>query len=139
MDGGLMMNSLQQGGPHGMMSMGQKKWRRSNDHGPNGSYVGSSRTTRRWSWRLPGMGQGGNNPYSQQQQQYMAQMMMNQQRPAGYDMYGAHPNMYGAHPMMYARQHPSVSYGPPPPMGAPVHDNFTHMFSDENTGSCSIM
>ncbi|KAG5626196.1 hypothetical protein H5410_011414 [Solanum commersonii] len=146
MDGGLLMNSMQQGGPHGMMSMGQKSGGPMT-MGPMGNHPMGHMSAAQGlpaggPAGYPGMGQGGNNPYSQQQQQqqqYMAQMMMNQQRPAGYDMYGAHPNMYGAHPMMYARQHPSVSYGPPPPMGAPVHDNFTHMFSDENTGSCSIM
>ncbi|CAH9087175.1 unnamed protein product [Cuscuta europaea] len=105
---------------------------------------------------FPGMGgpQGG-NPYqnpqhyqhqqqqqqqymAQQQQQYMAQMMMNQyqqQRPSGYDMYGGGG---GPHPMMYAPQpHPGMGYGPP--MHPPVNDNFTHMFSDENTDSCSVM
>nr|GMD46788.1 heavy metal-associated isoprenylated plant protein 33-like [Ipomoea batatas] len=79
------------------------------------------------------MGQGG-NPYNPQQQHYMAQMMMNQYqqpRPNGYDMYG-----HGGHPMMYAPPHPAMGYGPPPPH---VNDNFTHMFSDENTGSCTIM
>ncbi|XP_055816784.1 heavy metal-associated isoprenylated plant protein 32-like [Solanum dulcamara] len=134
MDGGLMMNSMQQG-PHGMMSMGQKSMGPMGNH-PMGHMPAAQGLPAGGAGGYPGMGmgmgQGGNNPYSQQQQQYMAQMMMNQQRPAGYDMYGAHP-------MMYARQHPAVSYGPPPPMGAPVHDNFTHMFSDENTGSCSIM
>nr|XP_016496447.1 PREDICTED: uncharacterized protein DDB_G0290685-like [Nicotiana tabacum] len=140
MDGGLMMNSMQQG-PHGM-SMGQKGGgpMSMGPMGQMGNYPMGQMGNMPAAQGLPapggagyypGMGQG--NPYSQQQQQYMAQMMMNQQqqqRPAGYDMYGAHP-------MMYARPHPAVSYGPP--MGAPVHDNFTHMFSDENTGSCSIM
>ncbi|XP_060219102.1 heavy metal-associated isoprenylated plant protein 34-like [Lycium barbarum] len=141
MDGGLMMNSMQQG-PHGMMSMGQKGGGPMS-MGPMGQMGNPQMGQMQAAQGLPaggagypgmgmGMGQGG-NPYSQQQQQYMQQqMMMNQQRPAGYDMYGAHP-------MMYARPHPAVSYGPPPPMGAPVHDNLTHMFSDENTGSCSIM
>ncbi|KAM3378204.1 heavy metal-associated isoprenylated plant protein 33 [Capsicum galapagoense] len=137
MDGGLMMNSMQQGGPHGMMSMGQKgggpmSMGQMGGH-PMG-HMGNMQAAQglpAGGGGYPGMAMGqGGNPYSQQQQQYMAQMMMNQQRPAGYDMYGAHP-------MMYARPHPAVSYGPP--MGAPVHDNFTHMFSDENTGSCSIM
>lgn len=130
MDGGLMMNSMQQG-PHGMMSMGQKGGGPMSHH-PMGHMAAAQGLPAGGGGGYPGMGMGpgGDNPYSQQQ--YMAQMMMNQQRPAGYDMYGAHP-------MMYARPHPAVSYGPPPPMGAPVHDGFTHMFSDENTGSCSIM
>ncbi|KAI3747391.1 hypothetical protein L6452_09847 [Arctium lappa] len=80
------------------------------------------------SYRGQGMEQG--NPYQQQQyqqqqqQQYMAAMMMNQQRA----------NMY---PQMMYGPPPSVAYGPP--MGAPVNDNITHIFSDENTDSCSIM
>ncbi|KAK4378990.1 hypothetical protein RND71_000852 [Anisodus tanguticus] len=139
MDGGLMMNSMQQG-THGMISMGQKGGgpMSMGPMGQMGNHPMSQMGNMQAAQGLPAggggypgmvMGQGG-NPYSQQQQQYMAQMMMNQQRPAGYDTYGAHP-------MMYARQHPAMGYGPP--MGAPVHDNFTHMFSDENTGSCSIM
>ncbi|RAL52477.1 hypothetical protein DM860_007334 [Cuscuta australis] len=94
---------------------------------------------------FPGMmgpGGGGGNPYypHPQQQQYMAQMMMNQyqqQRPYGYDMPGGGT---GAHPMMYAphpHPHPAMGYGPP--MHPPANDNFTHIFSDENTGSCSVM
>ncbi|KAG6702071.1 hypothetical protein I3842_07G015700 [Carya illinoinensis] len=73
-------------------------------------------------------GMGPGNPYNQQ---YMA-MMMNQQRANGNDMY---------QPMMYARSHPAANYMPQqqPPMPYPVADPFTHMFSDENTGSCSIM
>ncbi|XP_073313991.1 uncharacterized protein [Primulina huaijiensis] len=71
-------------------------------------------------------GPGPGNPYNQQQ--YMAQMMMmNQQRANGNDMY---------HPMMFNRPtHPGMNYGPPPP----ANDKFTHIFSDENTDSCSIM
>ncbi|KAK1410767.1 hypothetical protein QVD17_37306 [Tagetes erecta] len=60
----------------------------------------------------------------QQQQQYMQAMMMNQQRA----------NMY---PQMMYGQPPPSAFGPP--MGAPVNDNMTHIFSDENTDSCSIM
>ncbi|KAJ0703948.1 putative heavy metal-associated domain, HMA, heavy metal-associated domain superfamily [Helianthus annuus] len=89
-------------------------------------------------------GQGGmdnGNPFNQQQQQYMMQqqqqqqqqqymqaMMMNQQRA----------NMYPPQ-MMYGHMPPphAAAYGPP--MGAPVNDNITHIFSDENTDSCSIM
>lgn len=75
------------------------------------------------------------NPYNQQQQQqqqqqqYMA-MMMNQRRMMnGNDMF---------QPMMYGRPQQAMSYGPPvqPPAAA---DNFTHIFSDENANSCSIM
>lgn len=74
-----------------------------------------------------GMGQGNPNF---NQQQYMA-MMMNQARP--------NANMYPQ--MMYARPQPPMGYGPyGPPAGPPAaNDNFTHMFSDENTESCSIM
>ncbi|CAK9160109.1 unnamed protein product [Ilex paraguariensis] len=72
-----------------------------------------------------GAGAGQGNPYNQQ---YLAQMMMNQRQGYGNDMY---------HPMMYARQQPPVSYGQP--IQAPATDNFTHFFSDENTSSCSIM
>ncbi|KAK9062292.1 hypothetical protein SSX86_019478 [Deinandra increscens subsp. villosa] len=60
----------------------------------------------------------------QQQQQYMQAMMMNQQRA----------NMYPQ--MMYGQPQPAA-YGPP--MGAQGNDNITHIFSDENTDSCSIM
>ncbi|KAK9292453.1 hypothetical protein L1049_020425 [Liquidambar formosana] len=70
-----------------------------------------------------GMGQG----HHQYNQQYMA-MMMNQQRPNGNDMYN---------PMMYSRPYPAVNYGPLPM--PPPADPFTHMFSDENTSSCSVM
>ncbi|XP_057496126.1 heavy metal-associated isoprenylated plant protein 34-like [Actinidia eriantha] len=66
----------------------------------------------------PGMGPVNPN-YNQQ---YMA-MMMNQPPP---------PNGNGMfQPMMHVRP---TGYGPPPPA-----NNFSHMFSDENTGSCSIM
>lgn len=63
------------------------------------------------------------NPYANQQ--YMA-MMMNQQRMNGE---GMHPQM------MYGRP-PAYMMPMPPP---PVYDPVTHIFSDENTGSCSIM
>lgn len=72
-----------------------------------------------------GMGQG--NPYMNQQ--YMAQMMMNQQQANGHGMY---------HPMMYARPQAPMHYGPPM-MAPPPTDHYTHIFSDENTNSCSIM
>lgn len=71
------------------------------------------------------LGQQG-NPYENQQ---MMAMMMNQPRPNGNGMY---------HPMMYARPQPPIGYGamlPPPP----PQDHFTHVFSDENTESCSVM
>ncbi|KAH6794228.1 Signal peptidase subunit [Perilla frutescens var. hirtella] len=87
--------------------------------------------------RFVGGGPPGINPYSQQQQ-YMAQMMMmNQQRENGH---GAH------HPLAYGRLPPqAMGYGPPPPQAMgygpppPGTDQYTHMFSDENTGSCSVM
>ncbi|XP_076943319.1 uncharacterized protein LOC143613520 [Bidens hawaiensis] len=82
-----------------------------------------------------GQGMDHGNPFSQQQlqqqqqqqqqQQYMQAMMMNQQRA----------NMYPQ--MMYGHQQPYAAYGPH--MGAPGNDNMTHVFSDENTESCSIM
>ncbi|KAK3005940.1 hypothetical protein RJ639_016726, partial [Escallonia herrerae] len=72
-------------------------------------------------------GVGQANPYNQQQ--YMAAMMMNQQRA----MNGA--GMY--QPMTYGRPQPAMSYGPQ--MAPPAGDHITHMFSDENTSSCSIM
>ncbi|KAI3775894.1 hypothetical protein L1987_45651 [Smallanthus sonchifolius] len=80
-----------------------------------------------------GQGVDHGNPYNHQQyqqqqqhqqQQYMQAMMMNQHKA----------NMY---PQMMYGQPPSAAYGPP--MGGPVNDNMTHMFSDENTDSCSIM
>ncbi|KAK7391979.1 hypothetical protein VNO78_20405 [Psophocarpus tetragonolobus] len=84
------------------------------------------------------------NPYNmqmqmqqqqQQQQQYMA-MMMNQQQQ---QQQQANMNMYPPH-MMYGRPHPSMNYFPPPPMPShPMADPITHVFSDENTESCSIM
>ncbi|KAF9681616.1 hypothetical protein SADUNF_Sadunf05G0020400 [Salix dunnii] len=71
------------------------------------------------------MGQG--NPYSQQQ--YMA-MMMNQQRQYGNDMF---------QPMMYAPPHPAINYMQPPIPHPTASDQYTHVFNDENTDSCSIM
>ncbi|KAH7847980.1 hypothetical protein Vadar_032310 [Vaccinium darrowii] len=72
---------------------------------------------------------GPGNP-ALNQQQYMA-MMMSQARPNG--------NMYPQ--MMYARPQQPMGYGPYGPYAAPpaANDNFTHIFSDENTESCSIM
>ncbi|XP_057503430.1 heavy metal-associated isoprenylated plant protein 34-like [Actinidia eriantha] len=65
----------------------------------------------------PGMGPANPN-YNQQ---YMA-MMMNQHRQDENGMF---------QPMMHA---PPPGYGPPP-----LPNNFSHVFSDENTDSCSIM
>ncbi|KAL8528006.1 hypothetical protein ACS0TY_005716 [Phlomoides rotata] len=98
-----------------------------------------------------GQGMGGQgNPYNPQ---YMAHMMMmNQQRENGHGSYNPNPMMnqqrengYGAYnPMPYPRPHPGMGYGPPPQAAGygpppPGNDQFTHMFSDENTDSCSIM
>ncbi|XP_076919410.1 uncharacterized protein LOC143580200 [Bidens hawaiensis] len=65
--------------------------------------------------------------YQQQyhQQQYMQPMMMMNQPKV---------NIY---PQMMYGQPPPSAYGPP--MGAPMNDGMTHMFSDENTDGCSIM
>ncbi|XP_027363309.1 heavy metal-associated isoprenylated plant protein 34 isoform X1 [Abrus precatorius] len=80
------------------------------------------------------------NPYNmqqQQQQQYMA-MLMNQQQQQQQQQQ-ANMNMFPPH-MMYGRPHPSMNYMPPPPMPShPMADPITHVFSDENTESCSIM
>ncbi|KAF7805137.1 heavy metal-associated isoprenylated plant protein 34-like [Senna tora] len=66
-------------------------------------------------------------PYNQQQQ-YMA-MMMNQQQQ---QLQG---NMYGI-----GRAQGHINYMPPPPMPShPMADPITHVFSDENTESCTIM
>lgn len=63
------------------------------------------------------------NPYNQPYNT----MMMNQQRMQG------NGTMY--HPLVYDRRpNPIGSYDPPRPSGG-----YTHMFSDENTESCSIM
>ncbi|CAJ1976162.1 unnamed protein product [Sphenostylis stenocarpa] len=82
------------------------------------------------------------NPYNiqQQQQQQLMAMMMNQQQQ---QQQQANMSMYPPH-MMYGRphphQHPSMNYFPPPPMPShPMADPITHVFSDENTESCSIM
>lgn len=77
---------------------------------------------------LPAMNGGYyQNPY---QQQYMAMMMnQHQQHP------GLSSGMY--QPMMYARPPQPVGYVPPMPH--PASDPYVHMFSDENTGSCSVM
>ncbi|KAL8171716.1 hypothetical protein V2J09_023520 [Rumex salicifolius] len=76
------------------------------------------------------------NPY--QQQQYMA-MMMNQQRMM--NVGGGGDMMY--HPAPYGRPPPGYGYAPPmvPPSPARAYnqDPYIHMFSDENTDSCSIM
>ncbi|KAG4911232.1 hypothetical protein JHK87_057348 [Glycine soja] len=82
------------------------------------------------------------NPYNmqqQQQQQLMAMMMKQQQQ----QQMQANMNVYPPH-MMYGRPHPhqdpSMNYFPPPPMPShPMADPITHVFSDENTESCSIM
>lgn len=71
----------------------------------------------------PGSGPGiAPNQYNQQ---YMAMMMMNQQRANGNESY---------HPMMYARPHPAVNYPT-----RPLNDPYTDFFSDENANGCSIM
>ncbi|XP_028770898.1 heavy metal-associated isoprenylated plant protein 34 [Neltuma alba] len=69
-------------------------------------------------------------PYNPQQQQYMA-MMMNQQQANMNQMYPG---------MMYGRPQAPMGYMPPPPMPShPMADPMTHVFSDENTESCTIM
>lgn len=79
------------------------------------------------------------NPYQQHpQQQYMAQMMNQQQHHA-----------LGHQPMMYARPPPAVNYVPPPypyPYPPPYHNPYPPTqpepytyFSDENPSSCNIM
>lgn len=73
----------------------------------------------------PDMMAAGGNPYHQQ---YLAQMMMNQQRANGNERF---------QPMMYARPAPAMHYMPPYP---PQPDPYTHYFSDENTSSsCNVM
>ncbi|KAF3951566.1 hypothetical protein CMV_022803 [Castanea mollissima] len=120
--GSYPMGQMRQGNPMGNMGnypMGQM--------GAYPAVQGLPATTAMNSGYYQGMGPG--NPYNQQQ--YMAMMMMNQQRANGNDMY---------QPMMYGRPHPAVNYMPGPPMLHPAQpDPYTHMFSDENTGSCSIM
>lgn len=151
-----MMNHTQKegGGGRGPMGMGMGQMSQMGQMGPMGPMgnypMGAVQGLpapgpMRGGGYYPGMGGGGGNPYNphnpHNQQQYMAQMMMNQyqqQRPNGYDMYGGggpRPMMFAPHPQ--AHPHPAMGYGPP--MHAPVQDNFTHMFSDENTGSCSVM
>lgn len=90
----------------------------------------------------------GSNPYLQHQQQYMA-AMMNQRAAAMAD--GGAGGVGGGgdprfQPMMYARPAPAVNYMPPYPYPYPYpyphpphSDPYTHVFSDENTSSCSIM
>ncbi|KAL4024935.1 hypothetical protein IC575_013308 [Cucumis melo] len=78
------------------------------------------------------------NPYQQHPQQYMAQMMNQQQHHA-----------LGHQPMMYARPPPAVNYVPPPypyPYPPPYHNPYPPTqpepytyFSDENPSSCNIM
>lgn len=92
---------------------------------------------------FPGAGQGTNHP--QNQQQYMDQMrmmmMMNQQQQHGnFNASGYNHPLGGGYMMQQQQhlQHPPMSYGPPLPPH-PGNDQYTHMFSDENTGSCSIM
>lgn len=124
--GSYPMGQMRQGGPMGNMGnypMGQM--------GGYPAVQGLPATTAMNGGYYQGMGpgMGPGNPYNQQQ--YLAMMMMNQQRANGNDMY---------QPMMYARPHPGVNYMPGPPMPHPApSDPYTHMFSDENTGSCSIM
>lgn len=77
-----------------------------------------------------GMGMGPPAANSYNNQQYMA-MMMNQQR--------ANPSSEMLHPMMYSRAPPPMGFMPPPMPSHPMADPYTHIFSDENTGSCSIM
>ncbi|KAL8159628.1 hypothetical protein V2J09_001165 [Rumex salicifolius] len=74
------------------------------------------------------------NPY-QQQQQYMAMMMMNQQRMIN----GGGGGGGGSGAGMY--HHPAAMYWAPPPLPPPTYytDRVTHMFSDENPGSCTII
>ncbi|CAL0320986.1 unnamed protein product [Lupinus luteus] len=82
------------------------------------------------------------NPYNNnlqqlQQQQYMAMMMQQQQQQ---QQQQANMGMYPPQHMMYGRPHQSMNYMPLPPMPShPMADPITHVFSDENTESCSIM
>ncbi|KAI4310965.1 hypothetical protein MLD38_035906 [Melastoma candidum] len=72
---------------------------------------------------------GGANPYL---------VMLNQQQQMQHQPYGINNGEMFHHPAMYARAHPPpMSYVPPMHPSHP--DPFVHMFSDENTGSCSIM
>lgn len=137
MSGGMMMNNLPQGF-HDMdmnhrgpvpRNMGQMPQMGGYPMGPAGNMPavqGLPAGAGMNGGYYQGMGQG--NPYMNPQ--YMAQMMMNQQQAnGGHGMY---------HPMMYARPPAPMHYGPP--MMAPqATDHYTHIFSDENTDSCSIM
>ncbi|KAI4301824.1 hypothetical protein L6164_035064 [Bauhinia variegata] len=83
-------------------------------------------------------------PQFNPQQQYLAMMnMMHQQQQQQQQQQQANMNMYPPNPpMMYGRPqlHPSMNYMPPPPMPShPMADPITHVFSDENTESCTIM
>ncbi|KAL3516122.1 hypothetical protein ACH5RR_023024 [Cinchona calisaya] len=140
MNGGMMMNNLPQGGFHdidmkhkglGARNMGQMPQMGNYSMGPAGNVAalqGLPAGAAMNGGYYQGMGQG--NPYMNQQ--YMAQMMMNQQQQQanGHGMY---------HPMMYARPQPPMHYGPPMMVPPPATDHYTHIFSDENTSSCSIM
>ncbi|MFS8018790.1 putative heavy metal-associated domain, HMA, heavy metal-associated domain superfamily [Helianthus anomalus] len=118
-------NISQMGGNPMMAQMGNHPM------GQMGGYPMGQMPMAQMAYRGQGMDHG--NPYNNQQQyqqqyqqqQYMQGMMMMNQQKA---------NM---HPQMMYGQAPPFAYGPP--MGAHGNDNMTHMFSDENTDSCSIM
>lgn len=96
--------------------------------GPMGNYPASQMVGMPAVQGLPAMNGGYyQNPY---QQQYMG-MMMNQHQQ--HQAFGN--GMY--QPMMYAR--PPQPMGYVPPMPPPASDPYVNMFSDENTGSCSVM
>ncbi|KAI3440422.1 HMA domain-containing protein [Psidium guajava] len=81
---------------------------------------------------------GPGNAYNQQH--HMAMMtMINQQRARGNEMLRPMPMMYGGgpHPMMNHPYHHPMPMTTTAPRG--FSDPYTHMFSDENTESCSIM
>ncbi|KAL5984493.1 hypothetical protein ACLOJK_018598 [Asimina triloba] len=121
------------GGPRG--DMGQMR----NMHMPMGHQMGNIPAVQGLPAGPPGMMHPGGyfrgpgpaqdvvpgNPYHQQ---YLAAMMMRQQQQNGNERF---------HPMMYARPPPEVAYLPPPSPAQP--DPYTHIFSDENTNSCTIM
>ncbi|XP_030467059.1 heavy metal-associated isoprenylated plant protein 32-like [Syzygium oleosum] len=78
---------------------------------------------------------GPGNAYNQQHPMAMM-MMMNQQSAHGNEMLRPMPMMYGRpHPMMNYHQQPM----PMVTTARGYSDPYTHMFSDENTESCSIM
>ncbi|KAK3418538.1 hypothetical protein EUGRSUZ_H04474 [Eucalyptus grandis] len=78
---------------------------------------------------------GPGNAYNQQHQMAMA-MMMNPQRAHGNEMMRPMPMMYGRpQPMMNYHQQPMSMVA----TARGYSDPYTHMFSDENTDSCSIM